>query len=88
MTSGIDWNEGLPYIDPRNSAVQMEASYDWVSYVINRPMAEEPGTARQERRNRASPGGSSETRATPPTMSGAVRDSVDSSRSPSPAVIC
>lgn len=43
MTAGIDWNENLPYIDPRNSAVEMEASYDWVSYVINRPMAEEPG---------------------------------------------
>jgi CubicO group peptidase (beta-lactamase class C family) len=44
MTAGIDWNENLPYIDPRNSAVQMEASYDWVSYVINQPMSDEPGT--------------------------------------------
>lgn len=43
MTAGIDWNENLPYIDPNNSAVQMEGSYDWVSYAINRPMAEEPG---------------------------------------------
>lgn len=44
MTAGFDWNEGLPYIDPRNSAVQMEASYDWVGYTINRPMAEDPGS--------------------------------------------
>lgn len=44
MTAGFDWNEGLPYIDPRNSAVQMEGSYDWVGYTINKPMAEDPGT--------------------------------------------
>lgn len=44
MTAGIDWNENLPYIDPRNSAVVMEGSYDWVGYVINRPMSDEPGT--------------------------------------------
>ncbi|MFN8651297.1 MAG: serine hydrolase [Gemmatimonadales bacterium] len=45
MTAGIDWNENLPYIDPRNSAVVMEGSYDWVGYVINLPMSDEPGTA-------------------------------------------
>lgn len=44
MSGGIDWNENLPYIDPRNSAVVMEGSYDWVGYVINRPMSDEPGT--------------------------------------------
>ncbi len=43
MTSGIDWNENLPYIDPRNNAVVMEASHDWVAYTVNRPMAREPG---------------------------------------------
>ncbi len=44
MSGGIDWNEGLPYIDPANTAVAMEASYDWVDYTINRPMAVEPGS--------------------------------------------
>lgn len=44
MTAGIDWDENLPYIDPRNTAVVMEGSYDWVGYVINRPMSDEPGT--------------------------------------------
>jgi CubicO group peptidase (beta-lactamase class C family) len=44
MTGGIDWNEDLPYIDPGNTAVGMEASYDWVDYTINRPMAVEPGS--------------------------------------------
>jgi len=44
MTAGLDWNEDLPYSDPRNSCVIMEASFDWVSYVINLPMAQEPGS--------------------------------------------
>lgn len=44
MTGGFEWNENLPYIDPRNNAVVMEASQDWVAYTINLPMAREPGT--------------------------------------------
>jgi CubicO group peptidase (beta-lactamase class C family) len=44
MSGGIDWNETLPYIDPGNTAVAMEASFDWVEYTINRPMAVEPGS--------------------------------------------
>lgn len=44
MTAGIDWNEDLPNDDPRNSVAQMEASADWVRFVIDRPMAHEPGT--------------------------------------------
>ena len=43
MTAGFDWNEGLPYADPNNAAVVMEASYDWITFTIDRPMAEEPG---------------------------------------------
>ncbi|MGE0439090.1 MAG: serine hydrolase domain-containing protein [Gemmatimonadales bacterium] len=44
MTGGFDWNENLPYIDPRNNAVAMEASGDWVKYTIDLPMARDPGT--------------------------------------------
>jgi len=44
MTSGLDWNEDLPYADPRNAASAMEATRDWVAFVIDRPMAYEPGT--------------------------------------------
>lgn len=44
MSGGFDWNEGLPYIDPANTGVAMEGSYDWVQYMIDRPMAREPGT--------------------------------------------
>ena len=43
MTAGFDWNEDLPYEHPNNSAVLMEASFDWVKYVIDRPMSHEPG---------------------------------------------
>ncbi len=44
MTAGFNWNEDLPYADPNNAAAVMEGSRDWVSFVINRPMAFEPGT--------------------------------------------
>ena len=43
MTAGFDWNEYLSYSDPKNDAMIMEASFDWVQYVIDRPMALEPG---------------------------------------------
>ena len=43
MSAGLDWNEGLPYSDPKNTGSQMEAANDWVEYTINRPMAFEPG---------------------------------------------
>lgn len=43
MTTGLDWNEDLPYADPRNAASLMEASFDWVQFTIDRPMAQEPG---------------------------------------------
>ncbi len=44
MTAGFDWNENLPYSDPNNTGIAMEANFDWVKYVINRPMSDEPGT--------------------------------------------
>ena len=43
MTAGFDWDEGFHYSDPRNDCMVMEASFDWVQYVINKPMALEPG---------------------------------------------
>ncbi len=43
MSGGFEWNENLPYADPRNDASVMEASYDWVSYAIDKPMARDPG---------------------------------------------
>jgi CubicO group peptidase (beta-lactamase class C family) len=43
MSTGLEWNEELPYDDPRNDASVMEATDDWVQYVIDRPMVAEPG---------------------------------------------
>ena len=43
MSTGLDWNEEVAYDDPRNDADLMEATDDWVQYVIDRPMAHEPG---------------------------------------------
>ncbi len=44
MRSGLDWDEDLPYNDPRNGSSAMEATDDWVQFVIDRPMAHDPGT--------------------------------------------
>jgi hypothetical protein len=44
MTGGFDWNESVPYSDPRNTAGALEASPDWVKFTIDRPMMREPGT--------------------------------------------
>lgn len=43
MTAGFDWNENLPYADPKNTGSAMEESCDWLSYAIDRPMSAEPG---------------------------------------------
>jgi len=45
MTTGLDWNEEVPYDDPRSDSSLMEATDDWVQYVIDKPMATEPGKA-------------------------------------------
>ena len=44
MTTGLDWNEDLPYEDPNNASSLMEATDDWVGFTIDRPMVAEPGT--------------------------------------------
>lgn len=44
MRSGLDWDEDLPYNDPRNGSSAMEACDDWVQFVIDQPMTHAPGT--------------------------------------------
>jgi CubicO group peptidase (beta-lactamase class C family) len=44
MTAGFDWNENLPYADPNNAAIRMEASSDWVKFAIDRAMSKDPGS--------------------------------------------
>ena len=43
MTTGLEWNEDVPYDDPRSDSSLMEATDDWVQYVIDKPMVAEPG---------------------------------------------
>jgi CubicO group peptidase (beta-lactamase class C family) len=44
MTTGIRWDEGsTEYTDPRNNCAVMEGKDDWVRYVLEQPMAEDPG---------------------------------------------
>jgi CubicO group peptidase (beta-lactamase class C family) len=43
MTSGLDWNEDLPYTDPKNSEIQMNNSTDPIAFVLSRPLVSQPG---------------------------------------------
>lgn len=45
MTMGTEWNEDLPYSDPRNSEVAMEMADDRYRFVLDRPMVSKPGEA-------------------------------------------
>ncbi len=44
MTSGLDWHElDVSYYDPNNSYNKLVTSTSWVQYVLDRPMAADPG---------------------------------------------
>ena len=47
MSAGFEWNEDLPYSNPANSGIAMEAPSDWVDFTINKPMAHDPGSKYQ-----------------------------------------
>ena len=38
MSVGLEWNEEVHYTDPRNDNTRMNASGDWVGYVVDRPL--------------------------------------------------
>jgi CubicO group peptidase (beta-lactamase class C family) len=44
MTSGLEWEESIPYSNWRNSHNKMARSGDWIKYVLNLPMAAAPGS--------------------------------------------
>ncbi|MDX8346866.1 serine hydrolase [Cognatiyoonia sp. IB215446] len=44
MQMGTEWDESLPYSDPRNSEIAMELADDRYRFVLDRPMVAEPGT--------------------------------------------
>ena len=43
MKMGTEWNEDLPYSDPKNSEIAMEYAEDRYRFVLDRPMVNEPG---------------------------------------------
>jgi len=44
MSSGIQWNEDIPYSNPENSEMKMTASKDPLAYIFSQPMEAAPGT--------------------------------------------
>ncbi|MBE1282899.1 MAG: serine hydrolase [Rhodobacteraceae bacterium] len=44
MLLGLEWNENLPYTDPRNSEIAMEQAPDKVRFILSRPIVAPPGT--------------------------------------------
>jgi CubicO group peptidase (beta-lactamase class C family) len=44
MTLGTEWDEDLPYTDPRNSETAMDMAADRYRYVLERPLLAEPGS--------------------------------------------
>ena len=43
MTSGFDWNEDMPYTDPRNDEIRMTRDPQPLRYALARPFAKDPG---------------------------------------------
>jgi CubicO group peptidase (beta-lactamase class C family) len=43
MSSGMKWNEDLPYTDTLNSEIAMSASNDPIRFILSRPIIEKPG---------------------------------------------
>lgn len=43
MTMGLEWDESLPYSDPRNSEIAMENAPDRFRFALDRPIVEPPG---------------------------------------------
>lgn len=43
MTLGLEWDEDIPYSDPRNSERAMERSRDRYRYILERPIVASPG---------------------------------------------
>ena len=44
MSAGLEWNEDIPYTDPKNDEIAMDLSPDPLRYVLGRPIVAAPGT--------------------------------------------
>ena len=45
MRSGFEWEELVSYLDPRNDAIAVESTDDWVAYLLAKPIAHDQGTS-------------------------------------------
>lgn len=43
MTSGLEWNEDMPYTDPRNDEIRMTRDSQPLRFVLSRPFTHDPG---------------------------------------------
>ena len=43
MTAGLEWNEDIPYTDPRNDEIRMTRDAQPIRYALSRPFALAPG---------------------------------------------
>jgi CubicO group peptidase (beta-lactamase class C family) len=44
MSAGFEWNEDIPYTNPKNDEIVMNRSRDPMHYVLSRPIVAAPGT--------------------------------------------
>jgi CubicO group peptidase (beta-lactamase class C family) len=44
MTSGLQWNEEIPYTDPHNDEIRMTRDSQPLRYALSRPFAHDPGS--------------------------------------------
>ena len=45
MGAGLEWNEDVPYTDPKNDEIVMTRSADPMHYVLSRPIVAAPGSS-------------------------------------------
>jgi len=44
MTSGLEWDEKITYLDHKNTEIQMDGSDDPISFILSRKLTSTPGT--------------------------------------------
>jgi CubicO group peptidase (beta-lactamase class C family) len=44
MTSGLEWDESISFDNPNNSLIQLLSSSSMVQYILDQPLATDPGT--------------------------------------------
>jgi len=45
MRPGFEWEEDVSYWDPKNDAIRVESTDDWVAYLLDKPLVNDQGTS-------------------------------------------